>query len=369
MTSGELTAEAVNKALDEFDELSREVFLKKYRIGAARGHYLVRNNIKYDAKAIVAAAHGYLPGQKPLLANEFHGGEASTAPLKRLGFDVVGPADNVPSLLPFEPGRLYHRARDIHQLYGGQERGGISTPDEVPFIFLFTGESGSRYGYEDKWLDDGSFEFTGEGRAGPMEFVRGNRAIRDQGLNGKDLLLFQTVTRKGFYRYVGCFGCCGYDLRPGVDEQGNPRQIIVFKLARTDGEDEGMPEELGSISGKSLAELRAAALAAAKITPNQGAGSGRKYYQRSAAVRDYVLARAKGFCEACEQQAPFKRRNGDPYLEPHHTKRLADRGPDHPRWVGAVCPSCHRNIHHGKDGHVLNEKLIARLADLEPFDG
>lgn len=43
--------------------------------------------------------------------------------------------------------------------------------------------------------------------------------------------------------------------------------------------------------------------------------------------------------------APFQRKDGTPYLEPHHIQRLADEGPDHPKWVGAVCPSCHREIH------------------------
>jgi hypothetical protein len=52
-------------------------------------------------------------------------------------------------------------------------------PDGAPFIFLFTGESGNQYGYQDGWKDDDTFEYTGEGQRGPMEFVRGNRAIRD----------------------------------------------------------------------------------------------------------------------------------------------------------------------------------------------
>jgi hypothetical protein len=39
-----------------------------------------------------------------------------------------------------------------------------------------------------------------------------------------------------------------------------------------------------------------------------------------------------------------------PNLEPHHIRRLADGGPDHPRWVAALCPTCHRRVHHGVDG-------------------
>jgi hypothetical protein len=48
---------------------------------------------------------------------------------------------------------------------------------------------------------------------------------------------------------------------------------------------------------------------------------------------------------------------------PH--RRVSDGGPDHPRWVGAICPTCHRNIHHGIDGLAINEKLMARLGEIE----
>jgi len=42
----------------------------------------------------------------------------------------------------FEVGRVYNRRLDIHEPYGGQRYGGISTPRNRPSIFLFTGESG-----------------------------------------------------------------------------------------------------------------------------------------------------------------------------------------------------------------------------------
>jgi 5-methylcytosine-specific restriction protein A len=75
-------------------------------------------------------------------------------------------------------------------------------------------------------------------------------------------------------------------------------------------------------------------------------------------VRLYVLARAAGVCESCNQPAPFMTAKGQPYLEPHHTRRLSDGGPDDPRFVGAVCPSCHREIHHGMHGQAKNDALI-----------
>ena len=42
----------------------------------------------------------------------------------------------------FEVGRVYNRRLEIHEPYGGQQQGGISTPRNCPIMFLFTGESG-----------------------------------------------------------------------------------------------------------------------------------------------------------------------------------------------------------------------------------
>jgi 5-methylcytosine-specific restriction endonuclease McrA len=86
-------------------------------------------------------------------------------------------------------------------------------------------------------------------------------------------------------------------------------------------------------------------------------------YKRSSAVREYALARAEGTCEVCEKDAPFINESGDPYLEVHHVNELSEGGADDPSIVGAVCPSCHKEIHYGKHGDELNEKLRERLQD------
>src|SRR5262249_50412635 len=91
----------------------------------------------------------------------------------------------------------------------------------------------------------------------------------------------------------------------------------------------------------------------------------RNVYERSSQIRAYVLARANGHCEACARPAPFSSPTGAPYLEPHHIRRLGDGGPDDPRFMGAVCPNCHREIHHGAEGRNLNERLQAAVAARE----
>ena len=92
----------------------------------------------------------------------------------------------------------------------------------------------------------------------------------------------------------------------------------------------------------------------------------RTVYERSRDVRDYVLARAGNDCESCQSPAPFTRKDGSPYLEPHHIRRLSDGGLDHPAFVIALCPNCHRRVHAGADGETYNAALLARMAHIGP---
>lgn len=232
-------------------------------------------------------------------------------------------------------------------------------------MVLFTGSSGEQHGYTDGWSLEGVFRYFGEGQVGDMVFERGNRAIRDHLIDGKDLLVFQTRGREGV-RFLGQFECAGYSIEAAPDREGNQRSAIVFELVPADVGDRptGAEEQLleGAELEVDLAGLRARALQAARSTPQvAGIAARRSLYRRSAAVRRYVLARASGICESCNNPAPFITAQGDPYLEPHHTRRLSDGGPDDPRFVGAVCPGCHREIHHGRHGQAKNQALIEAI--------
>ena len=274
----------------------------------------------------------------------------------------------VQSSVPFEKGRLYSRLNNIHAKFGGQQQGGISTPANWPFVFLFTGTSGEQHGYSDGWDEEGVFHYSGEGQYGDMTFVRGNRAVRDHADAGKELLLFQLLGKGKQVRFAGSFSCASWEYTSAPDTEGAERQAIIFHLVPddtilTEGQDNDEDEIPAS---DDLDTLRIRALkASATIEAETSKGSKRKYYKRSKAVRDYVLARANGTCECCGSTAPFKRRNGSDYLEPHHIKRRSDFGPDHPRWVAGICPNCHREIHFGENGERLNTELSAKIIRIE----
>jgi hypothetical protein len=143
----------------------------------------------------------------------------------------------------------------------------------------------------------------------------------------------------------------------GIAEQ--VRELIRYrrKTGLPDLDDEALEEA-------NIDELRKVAVMSSRVSaPTRSAKA--VYRARSVAIRLYVLRRADGYCEYCEYEAPFYRLDGTPYLEPHHTTRLADGGPDHPSHVIALCPNCHCRAHHAHDATEFNSELKALLRKLE----
>ena len=72
-----------------------------------------------------------------------------------------------------------------------------------------------------------------------------------------------------------------------------------------------------------------------------------KRFRRNPDVVAERLYLANGTCEACKGPAPFKRKDGTPYLEVHHIKMLSAGGLDCLDNTEALCPNCHRERHYG----------------------
>jgi 5-methylcytosine-specific restriction endonuclease McrA len=90
-------------------------------------------------------------------------------------------------------------------------------------------------------------------------------------------------------------------------------------------------------------------------------------YQRDPAVVARVLQLADGRCELCDKPAPFQREDGSPFLEVHHAVTLANGGSDTEDNAVALCPNCHRLMHHAGELDRLSavkrlRATVARLA-------
>jgi 5-methylcytosine-specific restriction protein A len=80
-------------------------------------------------------------------------------------------------------------------------------------------------------------------------------------------------------------------------------------------------------------------------------------FLRDPQVTAWVRSRANGICELCNNVAPFSNKFGDPYLEVHHIKFLAQGGKDIIENCVALCPNCHREAHHSKNIKKVALKL------------
>lgn len=258
----------------------------------------------------------------------------------------------------------------IHGRFEGQRRGGIITSKLHPLVIIITGEEGLSHGYADRQRPDGVFEYFGEGQTGPMSLQKGNKAVASHSAEGKSLLLFRKSREGLVFEDEMVYEIHHIERAP--DSHGNERDAIVFELRPLSAVIEPIEKiELakmpaGAQTKMGIDVLRVLAYAAAGTFPHSRVAGFRNVYQRSEDVREYVLARSNGTCEGCESDAPFVRKDGSPYLEPHHIRRVSDGGPDDPAFVIVLCPNCHRRVHAGKDGARYNSLLLKSMTLIEP---
>ena len=88
-------------------------------------------------------------------------------------------------------------------------------------------------------------------------------------------------------------------------------------------------------------------------------------YVRSPTVAAYVIQRAGGLCELCGRTS-FTTDSGTVFLEVHHVVQLSEGGPDTPGNTVALCPTCHRELHHGASRARLATSLYERVRELLP---
>ena len=80
----DLTAQDVHAAMDEWDQLGKDEFLKKYKRGTAVDYYVIRNGVRYFSKAIANAAF-----ERRFGVEDKFGGSGARNLLQKLGFEIV----------------------------------------------------------------------------------------------------------------------------------------------------------------------------------------------------------------------------------------------------------------------------------------
>jgi 5-methylcytosine-specific restriction protein A len=126
-----------------------------------------------------------------------------------------------------EIGLTYLRS-ELHQNFGGNPRAGICPTRSGAVLVFSDPPAGARFGYQinDEVVDD-VYRYTGEGRLGHQQLVRGNKAL----LEADEILLFSRVDSRS-WSYIGevSLGDPPYEITEAPDQAGNLRSVLVFRF-------------------------------------------------------------------------------------------------------------------------------------------
>jgi len=114
---------------------------------------------------------------------------------------------------------------------------------------------------------------------------------------------------------------------------------------------------------RQLRKRRLTAKPAGIVNPSRSSSQSQSFV-RDPKVKAWVLQQAKGICELCGEPGPFIDSSGEPFLEAHHVIFLRDEGPDTVENVAALCPNCHRAMHHATNKEELREGLYGKVKRL-----
>lgn len=253
----------------------------------------------------------------------------------------------------FNPGETYERS-ELHDRFGGKRQSGIAPSAEYPLVFLFTGSSGERYGYEDEIRDDGTVIYTGEGREGRMTYDHGNRAIGDHENEDRELHLFQN-NGEGMVEYVGQFRCTDWFRQDLPDVNGETRSAIRFQLEPVDEEvSEGGSREPSTAepSGPGEPEMEGESLPEDVELPVGNQTPERREITQDSIDRDERLVRRlkalyDDTCQVCGDRR--RQSSSEGFSNVHHLMPLGapHNGPDVPENVLVVCPNHHEDFENG----------------------
>jgi 5-methylcytosine-specific restriction protein A len=251
----------------------------------------------------------------------------------------------------------------LRAIFQVSSQGGMRRSLKTNSLVLISDHTKSTY--EDKWVNN-FFHYTGMGLTGEQSLsFQQNKTLVESKTNGVNLYLFE-VFEEGNYEYMGEVELAANPYRSRqMDIEKNNRDVYIFPLQlKGHKRPPVLKKELLESKEKSV-QKKAHKLSLEELelqARNSPTISGKREvitsaYERDQIVSEYAKRKANGICQLCNQPAPFKYRDGEPFLETHHIIPLAEGGHDIIENVAALCPNCHRKM------HVL--KLPADVAKLK----
>lgn len=208
--------------------------------------------------------------------------------------------------------------------------------------------------YDDQWTDDGILNYTGMGTRGnqSIEFSQ-NKTLATAKSKGIKVYLFESYKDNEYY-YNGEVEVTGpITTAKEKDIDGNIREVLKYPLKLKNENEKIIVNEESlknsiEIKEKEVKKLSYDELKESAIKIKSKANSKEIltiYRDRNPVISQYTKQRANGYCDLCKNEAPFKNKNKEPYLESHHIITLAKGGPDVIYNTVALCPNCHRKMH------------------------
>jgi 5-methylcytosine-specific restriction protein A len=268
-----------------------------------------------------------------------------------VAFDRVPPRDTATDeKVPIRPGDVIDNER-LRAIFKCSATGTMRRSPGTNSLVLISDHT--RSGCDDKWIGK-TFHYTGIGLSGePGLSFNQNKTLCESNENGTSLFLFE-VFEKGHYIYRGVAELA---LNPYLSRQTDSEKIVrdvtVFPLILkgnahppiTKKELPEIKEEIIDRKTQKVPPGQPGVPARSSLSEDSRREGVSEVFDDDQIVSEYAKRRADGICQLCNLPAPFKNRNGDPYLEIHHIVPLAEGGQDIIENVAALCPNCHRKMH------------------------
>ena len=269
---------------------------------------------------------------------------------------------------PLKPGDVVNNAKLV-EMFGCSPQGGMRRSLSTNTLVIVSNHVSSIYG--DRW-DGNILHYTGMGQKGDQVLDGNqNRTLNESASNGVKVHLFE-VHRDGEYTYSGEVELAESPYQEKqTDSEGLTRNVWVFPVQLKAGNTPTVISFEAHQANQERREKKVSQLNDSELRdklPTDGKKPGKRKtysynYSRDPHVVTAALRRANGVCQLCDQDAPFKKKRGEPFLEVHHIIPLAKGGEDTLKNAVALCPNCHRKMH-ALSVKADVKKLIEAAADL-----